>query len=255
MGKIKLTLQYDGSAYVGWQRQAARHGLSVQQALEDALARLLGQPVTLHGAGRTDSGVHAWAQVAHFSCPAAIPPPQLALALNHILPADIRVRAAEAAEESFHARFSATGKRYRYLLAVDEPSAFNYRWYWPLRQWPDEEAMRQAAKLLIGKHDFRHFTLRKCKATNFVREVRVIRIYRPDQRAFPCPLEQALAIEAGGSGVLYQMVGLGVARLLAVGQGRVPPEAMVDFLSGRPPLNLPPAPAQGLMLMEVYYGN
>jgi tRNA pseudouridine38-40 synthase len=255
MGKIKLTLQYDGSAYVGWQRQAARHGLSVQQALEDALARLLGQPVTLHGAGRTDSGVHAWAQVAHFCCPVAIPPPQLAPALNHILPADIRVRAAEAAEDSFHARFSATGKRYRYLLAADEPSAFNYRWYWPLKQWPDEEAMRLAAQLLIGKHDFRHFTLSNCNATNFVREVRAIRIYRPGQLELPCHLEQALAIEAEGNGFLYKMVRLLVARLLAVGQGRVPPAAMAEFLSGRPPLNLPPAPAQGLMLMEVYYGN
>jgi tRNA pseudouridine38-40 synthase len=253
MGKIKLTLQYDGSAYIGWQRQSACHDLSVQQAVEDALARVIGQSVTLHGAGRTDSGVHAWAQTAHFSCPVAIPEIKLALALNNILPTDIRVTAAEEADDPFHARFSATGKRYRYLLATDEPNAFNYRWYWQLKKLPREEYMRQAADHLIGKQDFRHFTLSNGTATNFVREVRSVRIYRPEQRELPCCLEHALAIEAEGSGFLYKMVRLMVARLLAIGQGSVAPETMADFLAGRPPLNLPPAPPQGLMLMEVYY--
>jgi tRNA pseudouridine38-40 synthase len=253
MGKIKLILQYDGSAYIGWQRQLARHGLSVQQAVEDALARVIGRPVTLHGAGRTDSGVHACAQAAHFFCPVAIPPERLAAALNHILPADIRVTAAEKADDSFHARLSATGKRYRYLLATDEPTAFNYRWYWRMAQLPQENFMRQAAACLIGKHDFRHFTLANGRAANFVRELRVIRVYHPKQQELPCRLDQALAIEAEGNGFLYKMVRLMVARLVAIGQGRLPPEAMADFLAGQPPVALPPAPPQGLMLMEVFY--
>ena len=253
MSNIKLILQYDGSAYIGWQRQPAQHGLSIQQAVEEALLRVLGQTVSLQGAGRTDSGVHALAQVAHFTCPVAIPPARLTPALNNILPADIRVTAATAVDDCFHARFSATGKRYRYLLATDEPTAFNYRWYWPLAQLPQEEPMRQAALYLIGVHDFRHFSLSNSSVKNFVRDLRSMRVYQPKERELPCRFQQALAIEAQGSGFLYKMMRLITARLVAIGQGILPPQAMEDFLLGKPPLALPPAPPQGLMLMEVYY--
>lgn len=253
MSNIKLILQYDGSAYIGWQRQAVQHGLSVQQAVEEALARVVGQHCGLHGAGRTDSGVHALAQAAHFACPVAIPPHKLTLALNHILPPDIRVRSAEEVPEVFHARFSACGKRYRYLLAADEPSAFNYRWYWPLEQLPQEQAMRQAARYLIGKYDFRHFTLSNSTVSNFVRELSSIRVYQPTERELPCRLETALAIEVICNGFLYKMVRLIAARMVAIGQGKLPPAAMAEYLAGKPPLALPPAPPQGLTLMEVYY--
>ena len=253
MSKIKLILQYDGSAYIGWQRQAPQHGLSVQQAVEEAIERVIGQAVSLQGAGRTDSGVHALAQTAHFCCPTAIPLHKLKLAINNILPADIRVIAAQEAPDSFHARFSATGKRYRYLLAADQPNAFNFRWYWPLKQLPQQEPMRQAAACLIGQHDFRHFTLSNGRARTFVREIRDICIYKPAQQALPCPLEQALAIEIEGSGFLYKMVRLITARLVAIGQGILPPQSMEDFLRGQPAQALPPAPPQGLTLMEMYY--
>ena len=255
MSNIKLILQYDGSAYIGWQRQAAEHGVSVQQAVEEALKQVVGQSVVIHGAGRTDSGVHALAQAAHFSCPSAIPPQRLASALNNILPADIRVTMAKEVDDSFHARFSASGKRYRYLLATDEPTAFNYRWFWPLKELPNEEPMRQSAAYLMGEHDFRHFTLRNSRATNFVRELRAIRIYRPQTQENPCCLRQVLAIEVEGNGFLYKMVRLIVARMVAIGRGILPPAAMADFLAGQPPLRLPPAPPQGLMLMEVYYSD
>jgi tRNA pseudouridine38-40 synthase len=225
----------------------------VQQVIENALARLVGQSVSLQGAGRTDSGVHAMAQVAHFFCPVNIPPKRLALALNNILPADIRITAAEEAGDSFHARFSSTGKRYRYLLATDEPTAFNYRWYWQLAQLPQEGLMEQAASYLIGKHDFRYFTLNNGSATNYKRELHSLSVHRPVQSELPCLFKQALALEAVGNGFLYKMMRLIVARLVAIGQGRLPPESMVDFLMGYPPLLLPPAPPQGLMLLEVYY--
>lgn len=253
MGNIKLTLQYDGSAYIGWQRQAVKHGLSVQQAVEGALAKVIGQAVSLHGAGRTDSGVHALAQVAHFACPVAIPLPGLTVALNHILPADIRIVRAEEVEDSFHARLSASGKRYRYILATDKPTVFNYRWYWPLKQMPRQELMIQAASCLIGRHDFRHFTLSNSKAKTFGREIYSLSVYQPSERDLPCRLGQALAIEVAGSGFLYKMVRLIVGRLVAIGQGTLPPAAMADFLAGCAPMNIPPAPPQGLMLMEVYY--
>ena len=105
MNNIKLILQYDGGAYIGWQRQAPQHGLSVQQVMEEALARVLSEPTVIHGAGRTDSGVHAFAQAASFFCPVNIPPVNLQQALNNILPADIRVLTAETAPDDFHARF------------------------------------------------------------------------------------------------------------------------------------------------------
>ena len=253
MNKIKLIIQYDGSDYIGWQRQKPEHGLSIQQVVEEALLKVVGCSVTIHGAGRTDSGVHALAQTAHFICPVAIPPPKLKPALNHVLPASIRVMAVEEVDESFHARISACAKVYRYLLAADEPTVFNSRWYWPLLQLPQVEPMIEAAQYLIGRHDFRHFTLSNSNALNFVREVRAINIYQPKQQELPCSFERAFAIEVEGSGFLYKMVRLIVARLVAIGQGKLPPASMVDFLAGKPPLNLPPAPPQGLMLMKVRY--
>lgn len=255
MRNIKLTIQYDGSAYIGWQRQAARHGLSVQQAVEEAIGEVMGAPTVIHGAGRTDRGVHARAQVASFLCPVNIPTEKIALALNHLLPPDIRVMLAEDVPDDFHARFFATGKRYRYLLAADAPTAFNYRWYWPLDKLPDAAAMQEAAAYLIGEHDFRHFTLANATVSNFVRQLREVRVYQPMPEELPCRLEAALAIEAEASGFLYKMMRLITSRLVAVGQGRLEPQAMQKFLQGERPLRLPPAPPQGLMLMKVYYAE
>lgn len=253
MVNIKLILQYDGSAYIGWQRQRMEHGQSVQQVVEDALALVVGRPVTIHGAGRTDSGVHALAQVAHFVCPVAIPTDKLPVALNNILPADIRITGAEEVDDSFHARFSARGKRYRYLLAADEPTAFNYRWYWFLKQLPQVEPMMRAASYLVGEHDFRHFTLSKSTAKNFTRELRTVCVYQPTKGELPCPLNMALAIEVEGNGFLYKMVRLIAARMVAIGRGKLPPNAMKEYLTGRSLPSIPPAPPQGLMLMEVNY--
>jgi len=253
MNNIKLTLQYDGSAYIGWQRQALEHGRSIQQVMEEGLARVLGEPVLIHGAGRTDSGVHAYAQTASFLCPVTIPVENLPRALNNILPLDIRVTAAKEMPYEFHARLSATGKRYRYTLATDTPDIFNYRWYWQLEKLPDADAMREAAVHLVGEHDFSHFTLSNTTAINFVRNLRTLRIYEPQPQDLPYPLKHALVIEAAANGFLYRMMRLITCRLLAVGRGLLQPAAMVDFLQGQPPLLLPPAPPQGLMLMEVYY--
>ncbi|MCL1974664.1 MAG: tRNA pseudouridine(38-40) synthase TruA [Firmicutes bacterium] len=255
MSKIKLILQYDGSDYIGWQRQAPEHGISLQQAVESALAKVVGSFVTIHGAGRTDSGVHALAQVAHFTCPVNITPQRLKLALNHILPKDIRIMAAEEVDEAFHARLSALSKVYRYLLATDELNIFNYRWYLPLDHLPLIEPMVEAAAYLIGEHDFRHFTLANSKAKSFVREVRSITVYQPNKQDLPCPLQNPLAIEVEGNGFLYKMVRLIVERMLVVGQKKLPPTGMRDFLQGALSVNLPPAPPQGLMLMEVKYGK
>lgn len=251
--RIKLTVQYDGTAYIGWQRQPLQHGLSLQQVLEDVLKLVIGKPVTVHSAGRTDKGVHALGQVVHFDCPTVIPVAGLQKALNHRLPPDMRIVAAEGVADDFHARYAARGKCYRYLLAADTPTPYNWRWYWPQQRLPDAERMSEAAQYLLGEHDFRHFTLSNATVKNFVRTMQSIRIYVPQQSDLPCYLAQPLAIEAEANGFLYKMVRLIVCRLVAVGQGRLQPQAMRQFLTGEEMLRLAPAPPQGLMLMRVYY--
>src|SRR5574339_211677 len=153
---LKLTLQYDGTDYVGWQRQP--NGVSVQALLEDAMAPIAGQHVVLHGAGRTDAGVHALGQVASAGLDTALPAPTIARAINAVLPPDVRVLGVEDTGESFHARFSARSKTYEYRI-VNAPlvSAFLYRYVWHVPQPLDLESMRTAAGALIGRHDFAGF--------------------------------------------------------------------------------------------------
>src|SRR5262245_17704623 len=153
MRTLKLTLAYDGTRFVGWQRQA--EGESIQGSLEDALARFEGAPVTVHGAGRTDAGVHALGQVASVRVTFAHDPPTLMRALNAQLPEDIRVLAVEDAAADFHARFSARAKAYRYQLrSGGVASPFDWAYVWHLPERLDAAAMQQAAHTLIGTHDF-----------------------------------------------------------------------------------------------------
>src|SRR4029453_7373793 len=153
---LKITLQYDGTNYVGWQRQAA--GTSIQGLLEDALAPISGSPLTGHGAGRTDAGVHALAQVASVSFPGAHESSVLARALNAVLPIDVRVLAVDDMPVDFHARFSAVGKTYEYRI-VNAPvvSPFLVRYVWHVPNRLDIGAMKSPAAPLRGVHDFPAF--------------------------------------------------------------------------------------------------
>jgi tRNA pseudouridine38-40 synthase len=259
MANIKLTIAYDGSNYLGWQRQPAHHGISIQQKLEQALADLLQQPVTIHGAGRTDAGVHALGQVANFYCSKPLPIEKLPLVVNRLLPADIRIVAAEAVAESFHARFSSHIKRYRYVIEQGRRcSPFARDYSWQIESAVDIAAMQRASRVLLGKHDFRHFTLSKATVKDFVRELTEMEIYTVPQSGedTPFPWQQLidpLVIDVSGNGFLYKMVRLIVCRLLAVGQGKLPEEAIADFLSGSFWRNVPPAPPQGLFLQRISY--
>src|SRR5690349_14188513 len=156
MRTLKLTLQYDGTGYVGWQRQP--NGTSIQGLIEDALAPIEGAAPMVHGAGRTDAGVHALGQVASTRAGNTLEPPTLARALNAVLPADVRVLNVEEADLDFHARFHARSKTYEYRI-VNAPlvSAFLHRHVWHVPQPLDIAAMRTAAGPLVGRHDFAGF--------------------------------------------------------------------------------------------------
>lgn len=250
---LKLTIAYDGGAYVGWQRQP--NGVSVQAMLEDALARLEGAPVSCAAAGRTDAGVHAAGQVMSVALTRAMDPEALQRALNAILPVDIRVLAVEDAPDDFHARFSARAKTYHYrILHGGVVSPFERGYLWALAPPLDLEAMQTAAALLEGRHDFASFQA----AGSDVREtIRTIvrshwHVGVPDQ---DMP-GQMLVYEITGDGFLRHMVRAIVGTLVDVGYGRRTIASVHDLLTAHDrTLAGPTAPAHGLFLAGVDYGT
>ncbi len=247
MQHVKVTLQYDGTNYVGWQRQAI--GTSIQALLEDALAPMAGGRVVVHGAGRTDAGVHALGQVATFSFPGTLELPTLMRALNAVLPADVRVLAAEDAPPEFHARFSAIGKVYEYRI-VNAPivSPFLVRYAWHVSKPLDFELLKQASAPLVGAHDFAAFQAAGSAAASSERIVRSIEW--DCGRGFDAPM--TMRIE--GDGFLRHMVRTIVGTLVEVGVGRWVPSRVAGILASRDRSEAgPTAPAHGLFLVRVEY--
>ena len=244
---LKLTVQYDGTDYVGWQRQAS--GMSIQALIEDALGPIEGRTVTVYGAGRTDAGVHALGQVCSFRLGATIDPATLARALNAVLPGDVRVASAEAAPADFHARFSATGKVYDYRI-VSGPfiSPFVRRYAWHLYPSLDVDAMRVAAQALIGEHDFTTFRGAGSEALTSVRTIASITWSGGTGPADP------LTIRFEGNGFLRHMVRSIAGTLVEIGLGRWPASAMGEILESRDRTRAgKTAPPQGLVLVAVRY--
>ena len=244
---VKLTIEYDGSAYHGWQRQA--NAITVQQVLEEAIAGLVGHPVTLHGSGRTDAGVHALGQVASFETHTTILANRLHHAINTVLPPDITVLRAEDVPATFHARFSATGKTYCYRILCRHvrPSIGRERVHW-LRRRLDVADMQQAAALCVGEHDFAAFES-ESSGDNSVRTVT-----RCDVEALPDHGGEWIDVTVSANGFLYNMVRTMVGTLIEIGSGKQPPEWVADLLESRDrTLAGPTAPAKGLCLLEVNY--
>ncbi|MEB3322764.1 MAG: tRNA pseudouridine(38-40) synthase TruA [Synechococcaceae cyanobacterium] len=244
--RIALCLQYDGSAFHGWQRQT--HRPSVQQSLEEAVAALDSRrPVQVVAAGRTDAGVHAAGQVVHFDAAGPIPASRWARALNGRLPATIRVRAAAAVPDDWHACFTATYRRYRYTIHnARTPNLFLAPWSWHrYRTRLDEAAMAEALGHLRGEHDFSAFQRAgsaRSHARTTVQEVLLER--RGD----------LLTVELQASGFLYGMVRLVVGQLVAVGEGRLPAETFVRRFAERDRAQVKEAaPPHGLCLLRVGY--
>lgn len=244
---LKLTIQYDGTAYVGWQRQLA--GASIQALLEDALAPIEGAPVTVHGAGRTDAGVHALAQVASVTLSAGIDTAALGRALNAVLPGDVRVTGVEQAPDGFHARFSAIGKTYEYRI-VNAPfvSPFLAKYVWHVPQPLDLDAMREAAAPLAGRHDFAAFQATGSTVHSTERTIESVE-WEPAGG-----YDRPLVMRVSGDGFLRHMVRNLAGTLVEVGCGRWEPQRVREILESRSRARAgPTAPPHGLFLVGVRY--
>jgi tRNA pseudouridine38-40 synthase len=247
---FKITVAYDGGPFLGWQRQAG--GTTVQGLIEDALRDLDDRDVSVAGAGRTDAGVHALGQVASFMLVRDDVTPEVVVRLlNAKLPPEIRVRAAEQAPASFHARFSATSKRYRYRLwnaGVSDPFERAYAWH--VFGALDVPAMAEAARYVAGRHDFAAFETAGAGGPT----ARVIRCSAViDHRGGDGA--GLVTYEIEGNGFLRHMVRAIVGTLVEVGRGRKPPEWMRDVIASRDRAQAGRnAPAHGLFLVSVDYG-
>ncbi|MCE9615611.1 MAG: tRNA pseudouridine(38-40) synthase TruA [Lentisphaerae bacterium] len=243
--RYKMRIAYDGTSYAGWQLQP--NALTVQEVVEKALATVCGERPRLHGSGRTDQGVHARAQVSHFDLGRAVPTRRTMVSLNAVLPPDIRVLGLTRAAADFHARRSARGKEYRYFIWNDEvlpPFIRCYRAH--IRKPLDVSLMREAARQLVGRHDFAAFSAnpnREVETT--VRQVTELRVTRRGSE---------ITIAARGEGFLYKMVRSLAGFLIRVGEGAVPPAHARDILASRErTARVPTAPASGLFLWKVWY--
>jgi len=241
---VRLTIEYDGASYCGWQLQAAHD--TVQARLEAALEKLFGQPIRVRGAGRTDSGVHALAQVAAFDAPRHLPPLELRRALNALLPPDIVVREAAGAPPDFDPRRAAAVRVYEYrILNRELRSAFEYRYAWHIAQPLNFPAMQSAARVFIGRHDFAAFRTLGTETSSTVREIHLSQWQRRGEILF---------YRVEGSSFLRHMVRAMVAAMVEVGRNRLGLQALRVLLQGRERSQAPPAaPACGLFLLEVRY--
>ncbi|MCP9453510.1 MAG: tRNA pseudouridine(38-40) synthase TruA [Nitrospira sp.] len=246
MPVIKLTLEYDGSSYAGWQRQPNRP--TIQEAVETAVERVVQAKVPVIGAGRTDAGVHALGQVASFRIERILTPHNWVRALNAHLPASITVLAAELMPDTFHARYSATGKLYEYrIFNRPERPALDRLFCWHIRKPLDEATMGRAAASLIGEHDFSSFQTQPTDNDDPVCHLKRLAVIREGHR---------LRIEAYADRFLKQMVRSIVGTLVEVGLGKRPPEVVESILDARDRSSAGrTAPPNGLFLVRVDYEN
>jgi tRNA pseudouridine38-40 synthase len=248
MRTLRLTVAYDGTNYAGFQRQS--NGLAVQQVLEAAFAPLVGDPTgrgpTVAGASRTDAGVHALAQIVSVNVDIDLAPSAIQRALNVRLPLEIRVLDAVDAPLGFHARFHATGKRYRYRIVTTPVLLPFERWFvWHAPGPRDVAAMRVAAARLTGRHDFASFQARGTAIRDTTRTLTRLEIV--DRQG-------EITIEVDGNGFLRHMVRAIVGTLMEVGSGGRTPESMTEILAARDRAAAgPTVPASGLTLVGVQY--
>ena len=244
MRNVKLTIEYDGTSYQGWQVQG--ESPTVQKALEEAIRRVVQHPVRVIGSGRTDTGVHALGQAASFFTSSQIPEKDLAHAINACLPRDIAVLSAQDAPPDFHARYSATGKTYRYTILnrdIRSPLLRNYAWH--LRSALEVDKMIAASKHLIGEHDFQAFRSKASDEMSSVRTITRLDVARRDS---------LIEIHVSANGFLYNMVRAIAGTLVQAGTGRIQPEDVKRILDSRNrSLAGPTAPARGLCLLAVEY--
>ena len=247
MARIRLRVEYDGTRYVGWQRQP--NGPSIQQTLEDALTSLCGEKLSCEASGRTDAGVHAEGQVVCFTTEKNLPLKAWYLGLNRLLPDDIAVVQADEVALEFDPRRDSRGKRYRYqVLNRKSRSPLHRQYYWEVFYPLNSEAMREAAQHLLGQHDFSAFRAADCEAAHAVRELFKLDVEEKGRG------EVIFTVE--GTAFLKHMVRNMVGSLVEVGRGKQPPHWLKEVLLSKDRKNAgPTAPAHGLALVEVFYSN
>lgn len=244
MTRIRMIVQYDGTSYVGWQTQP--NGTSIQQTIEEEIQKLSGEKVSLHGSGRTDSGVHALAQVAHFDTNSRIPPDKWLYALNTGLPKDIRIIYSEEAAEDFHARFCVQKKHYRYTLQLGAyAGVFSRNTALHIHHKLNLELMRGAAAQILGTHDFAAFKSAGVELKSTERTIYRSQWTQRGDMAF---------YDVAGSGFMYNMVRILAGTMIEMGGGLLPEDAVQRaLLSKRREDAGATAPAHGLILMRVEY--
>ncbi|MSU47805.1 MAG: tRNA pseudouridine(38-40) synthase TruA [Opitutus sp.] len=240
----KCVCAYDGTAFAGWQSQAG--GTAIQDVIEARLAQIFKVPLRIHGSGRTDSGVHAHAQVFHFDAEWTHAPEKLLAAFRVGLPATIQIKSVRATATDFHARFDATGKRYDYHVHLGDADPFTRPYCWTFFKPLDLVAMQAAARVLHGRHDFRAFTaLNGPEREDTVRELRRLEVRRRGRK---------IQITAEAEGFLYKMVRSLAGLLVSVGEGKLTVADARQILHSRErTAAVQTAPAQGLFLTKVFY--
>jgi tRNA pseudouridine38-40 synthase len=245
--RLKLTVEYDGAGFSGFQRQTGTDLRTVQGVLETALKQLTGSEHVIVGAGRTDAGVHALGQVAHFDTESGLPAVRWPAALNGLLPPDVSVRGAEEVDDSFHARCSAKSKEYCYLI-LNRPqrSAIWHHHSYHLPQRLDLKRMAQGAACFTGTHDFRAFSAAGSSARSTVRRVFASSVFAGGHW---------IGFKVAASGFLYKMVRLMAGTLVEVGLGRTDPGRIEELLESRDGCEKggPTLPPRGLFLVRITY--
>lgn len=244
MRRVLLTIEYDGSGFSGWQKQTGMR--TVQGEIETAIEKITGSATEVFGSGRTDAGVHALGQTAHFDLSLPVPISKLADVLNNLLPPDIAIKKAEYVPMDFHARFSIKSKRYQYrIYTSQEKKALSSRFEAQVR-WPlDVKKMQKASRMFLGEHDFKGYCSSAAVTNDYCRTIYNIDIFESDDYIF---------IEVEGSGFLYNMVRIIVGTLVDIGQGKLGEEDAKKALEiGDRALAGVTMPAGGLYLKETIY--
>ncbi|MGM9605148.1 MAG: tRNA pseudouridine(38-40) synthase TruA [Faecousia sp.] len=244
MRNLRLDLCYDGTRYRGWQRLSGESN-TIQGKLEQALSRILEEPIEISGSGRTDAGVHALGQVASFHCESAMPPAEILAQLRRYLPEDIGIYSCKEAAPRFHARLNAKRKTYCYRIwNSDAPCVFQRRYVAPFPETLDVDAMDRAGQQLVGEHDFAAFCSRAKMKKSTLREIYDLSVKREGDEIRIC---------VTADGFLYNMMRIIAGTLIEVGRGERSPESIPSLFTAQRCKTGFLAPPQGLCLMEVEY--